>query len=107
MPPLLWIALLVLLLSSTAGAVYVFLRARAFWLTMKSFGPAVDVTVGPLNASLERFTANAEAFGSDTPKLDAALARLRRSLARAAVLRAAVQDVQDTFSRLTADYPRK
>ena len=106
MPPLLWIALLVLLLSSTAGAVYVFLRARAFWLT-KSFGPAVDVTVGPLNASLERFTANAEAFGSDTPKLDAALARLRRSLARAAVLRAAVQDVQDTFSRLTADYPRK
>ncbi len=84
-----------------------FLRARVFWRTLKSFGPAVDVTVDPLNASLERFAATAEAFGSDTPKLDAALARLRRSLARAAVLRAAVQDVQETFGRLTAVYPRK
>ena len=84
-----------------------FLRARVFWRTLKSFGPAVDVTVGPLNASLERLAASSEAFGSDTPKLDAALARLRRSLARAAVLRAAVQDVQDTFSRLSAIYPRK
>ena len=107
MPPLLWIPLLVLLVASTAGAVFVFLRARVFWRTLKSFGPAVDATVGPLNASMERLAASNEAFGSETPKLDAALARLRRSLARAAVLRAAVQDVQDTVGRLTAVYPRK
>ena len=96
-----------LVLASTAGAVYVFLHARRLWRSLKSLGPAVDVTVGPLNASVERLATSAEAFGSDTPKLDAAVARLRRSLARLAVLRAAMQDVQDAFGRLSAVYPRK
>jgi hypothetical protein len=105
--PLLWIAVLVVVFASTAGAVFVFLRVRVLWRALKSLGSAVDVTLGPLNASLEQLTANTEAFGSETPKLEAALARLRGSLARAAVLRAAVQDVQDAFGRLTAVYPRK
>jgi uncharacterized protein YukE len=107
MPLLLLIALSVVIFASTAGAVYVFLRARVLWRTLKSLGSAVDVTVDRLNDSMERLAANAEAFGSETPKLNAALARLRRSLAKAAVLRASLQDVQDAFGRLTAVYPRK
>ena len=102
-----WIAVLVVVFASTAGAVYVFLRVRVLWRTLKSLGSAVDVTLGPLNASMERLAASSEAFGSETPKLDAALTRLRGSLAKAAVLRAAVQDVLDAFGRLTAVYPRK
>jgi hypothetical protein len=107
MPPLLWIALFVLLFASTAGAVYVFLRFRGLWRTLKSLGSATDVTVGGLTGSMERLAANAEAFGAETPKLNASLERLRRSLARAAVLRAALRDAQDAFGRLTAVYPRK
>lgn len=107
MPSLLWIALLVLLVASTAGAVYVFLRARVLWRSLKSFGPVVDVTVDRLNESLDRLSATTETYESGQTKLEASLERLRRSRARLAVLRAAIQDVQDTFGRVAAVYPRK
>jgi len=107
MPAPIWLALLLLLLSSTVGSVFVFLRFRRFWRTFKSFVSTLDGTFQQLNASVERLSGNAEAFGSETPKLEASLARLRRSLARVAVLRAAVQDAQDSLGRLTAVYPRK
>jgi biopolymer transport protein ExbB/TolQ len=107
MPLLLWIALIVLLFVSTVGAVHVFLRLRNFWHTFKSFGSALDVTVRELTGSVERLAGNAGSFESATQRLDPSLERLRRSLARAAVLRAAVQDAQDAFGRLTAVYPRK
>ena len=107
MPPLFWIALFVLLFASTAGAVYVFLRLRGLWRSLKSLGDAVDVTVGGLSGSMEQLAANAEAFGSEAPRLEASLGRLRHSLARLSVLRAALQDAQDAFGRLTAVYPRK
>jgi hypothetical protein len=85
----------------------VFLRFRRFWRTFKSFVSALDGTFQQLTVSLEQLAGNADAFGSTTPKIEVSLAQLRRSLARAAVLRAAVQDVQDSFGRLTAVYPRK
>jgi hypothetical protein len=107
MPLPFWIALFVLLFSLTAGLVYVFLRLRAFWRAFKIFGSAVDGAVLELTGSLERLAESAKGFGSEKPKLDASVERLRRSLARAAVLRAAVQDAQDAFGRLTAVYPRK
>jgi hypothetical protein len=107
MPSPVWIALFVLLLATTVGSVYVFLRVLRFWRTFKIFVSAVDGTFQSLSSSLEQLAGNAESFGSETPKIEASLAQLRRSLARAAVLRAAVQDAQDAFGRLTAVYPRK
>jgi hypothetical protein len=107
MPSPVWIALVLLLLASTVGSVFVFLRFRRFWHTFKSFVSALDGSFQHLTRSLEQLAGNAEAFGSETPKIEASLAQLRRSLARAAVLRAAVQDAQDAFGRLTAVYPRK
>jgi hypothetical protein len=104
---LVWIGLFVLLLALTAGAVHVFLRARSFWRTFKSFSPAMDGTVRQLTISTDRLDASVDAFGAAAPRLDASLERLRGSLARAAVLSAAVQDVRDSFGRLTAFYPRK
>jgi hypothetical protein len=107
MPSLFWISLFVLLFSLTAGSIYLFVRALKLWRTFKTFGSALDGVVRELTGSLERLSANAEAFGSQTPKLKASIDRLRHSLARAAVLRTAVQDAQDAFDRLTAVYPRK
>jgi hypothetical protein len=107
MPPLLWIAVFLLLFFSTVGSVFVFLRLRLFWRTFKSFVSAMEETFQQLTGSLERLSGNAETFGADQPKVEASIARLRRSLARAAVLRAAVQDAQDAFGRFTAVYPRK
>jgi hypothetical protein len=107
MPLLVWVALFVLLFALTVGSVHVFLRLRRFWRTFRSFGSALDGTLRELTASLDRLGHNTESFGSSTPRLEASLAKLRGSLARAAVLRGAVQDVQDSLGRLTAVYPRK
>jgi hypothetical protein len=107
MPLLVWIALLVLLFALTAGSVHVFLRTRRFWRTLKNLGPALDGDMRDLTGSLERLASSAEAMRGGTPQLDLSLERLRRSLARLAVLRAAVQDARDSFGRLAAVYPRK
>jgi|ERR1043166_6709115 hypothetical protein len=107
MPAPVWIALALLLFATTAGAVYVFLRLRRFWRTFKSFSSTMEESVGRLTRSLDRLSDNQASFGAATPKLEASLARLRGSLARTAVLRAAVRDAQDSLGRLTAVYPRK
>ena len=102
-----WISLGVVLVSLMGGALYVFLQVRSLWRAFKRFRSAADGLMRELTGSLERLSTNAEALGSETPRLGAALERLRHSLARAAVLRAAVDDVRDSFGRLTAVYPRK
>jgi hypothetical protein len=48
-----------------------------------------------------------ESSGSATPRLEGSVERLRRSVARLAVLRAALQDSLDSLAWLTAVYPRK
>ena len=107
MPLPVWIALLAVLISLTAGATYVFLRGLRLWRAIKHFNEALEPVMEELNRPLERLEANSEAFGSDAPRLEASLERLRRSLARAAVLGAAINDARDTFGRLAAVYPRK
>jgi hypothetical protein len=44
---------------------------------------------------------------TDTAELDESLGRLRITLARFAVLRAALDEATDAFTRVTAVYPRK
>jgi hypothetical protein len=56
---------------------------------------------------MERLSATMEATESATPRLEASVTRLKRSVARLAVLRAALQDSVDSFAWLTAVYPRK
>jgi hypothetical protein len=107
MPLLVWIGLVVLLFALTAGALYVFLRARLAWRTAKSFVPALDGSVRDLTRSLNRLADNAESIRDGTPRLDASVARLQRSVARLNVLRAAVDDARDSLGRITAVYPRK
>jgi cell shape-determining protein MreC len=104
---LVWIALFVLLFALTVGSVHVFLRFRRFWRTFQSFGSALAGTLRDLTGSVDRLGRNMASFASSTPRLEASLAKLQHSLARVAVLRAAVQDVQDSLGRLTAVYPRK
>ena len=107
MPLPVWIALLAVLISLTAGATYVFLRLLRLWRAFKHFNEALEPVMDELNRPLERLAANSEAFGSDAPRLEASLERLRRSIARAAVLGAALDDARDAFGRLAAVYPRK
>jgi Flp pilus assembly protein TadB len=102
-----WIALFLVLFCLTAGTVFVFLRFRVFWRAFKNLGSALDAIVPELNSSLEKLDASTAAYEAGRPRLDASLQRLRRSLGRAAVLLAAVNDVKEAFAGVTAVLPRK
>ena len=101
------ISLIFLLLSSTAGALYVFLHVRRFLREMKSVRAGMDGPMRDLELSVERLSAKMESAESGAPRLEASVERLRRSVARLTVLRTALQDSIDSFAWLTAVYPRK
>jgi sigma54-dependent transcription regulator len=101
------IALIFLLLASTAGVVYVFLHVRRFFRDVKSVSAAMDGPVRDLERSVERLSTKMESAESTAPKLEASVQRLQRSTARLTVLRTALQDSLDSFAWLTAVYPRK
>ena len=67
----------------------------------------MDGPVRDLERSMDRLSTNMEATESATPRLEASVTRLKRSVARLVVLRAALQDAVDSFAWLTAVYPRK
>ena len=101
------IALVLLLLATTVGAVYVFLHARRFVRDLKSASATMEGPVRNLERSVDRLNANAAAMESATPKLEASVTQLRRSVARLMVLRSAFHDSLDSFAWLRLVYPRK
>jgi hypothetical protein len=102
-----WLCLLFLLISLTLGLIWLFRAAFRLWRDLKTLGRWVDGTMAGLSQALERLAERSAAFGAAFPQLAAANARLGISLARLAVLRAAVRDVQDEVGRVAAVYPRK
>jgi hypothetical protein len=96
-----------LLLVLTAAVIVLFRTVRAFWREVKSFTEEVDRTAIELTVALEGLAERSAGFGTGFPRLEAALARFEASRRRLAVLRAAIQDVQDGVGRVTAVYPRK
>src|SRR5262245_16405467 len=106
MPLSVWIALIFLLLATTVGAVYVFLHARRFFRTAKSVSAEMDGAVRHLERGVDLLNANMEKAESATPRLEASVTRLRRSVARLVVLRAALQESLEPFAWLAAVYPR-
>ena len=107
MPLPVWLCLAFLILVTTTSLISIFRAGLRLWRTFRSFGKAVDGTVAEMTASAERLAAAAAALGSDVPRLDAARERLRVTLARYAVLRTAVNDVQVAIAGVTTFYPRK
>ena len=107
MPFYVWIALAVLVGAIVWAIVHVFAQSRRLWRQFKAFGPALEETVSSVERAADRLGTTSETFGSDLPKLEARLERLRTDLARLAVLRAAVQDARDSFGWILALAPRK
>lgn len=106
-PLLVWLSLAFLIVVSTVCAVSLFRAGFGLWRTLRRFGERVDGTFNGITEAADRLQAASEAAGADLPRLEAAKERLRVSLARVAVLRAAVRDVQEAVAGVTAFYPRK
>jgi hypothetical protein len=105
--PFVWASLALAILLATIGVVVVFRRGLAFWRDLKRVVGALATTLDELNRKTERTATRAETLATIGPRAEPSTARLRTSLARLAVLRAAVRDVQDAAGRVTAVYPRK
>jgi hypothetical protein len=107
MPLTTWLALAFLLAVGIVGIVVTLVRARELWRTSSSvsrvLGRGFD-EVGRRTAALE---ARVGAAGESSAELDAALARLRTSRARAAVLAAALAEARQPLAQVRALVPRK
>jgi hypothetical protein len=106
-PPGVWLSLGVLILALTLGFLWIFRAARQTLRDLRSVRAAVDGTVSGVAAAAERLATTGAAVAADSPRLEAATTRLRRSLARQAVLGAAVHDLEKSISGIAALYPRK
>ncbi|MHB8643952.1 MAG: hypothetical protein ACYDA3_13820 [Gaiellaceae bacterium] len=107
MPLYTWLALLLVIVACVVGLALVAVRGLELWRTFKAFGRALEQAIGAVMSSVERLAASTERASAAPQRLEPVIARLQSDLARAAVLRAAMQDVRDSLGRLTAFYPSK
>jgi hypothetical protein len=101
-----WAALILGAVAGIAALVLLVVRSLDAWRAFRDTRRAVL-------GRLEHFAAQAEAVADklavadDTAELQESLGRLRLSLARLAVLRAAIDEADETFGRVLAVVPRK
>jgi len=88
------------------AAAFLVVRSLQAWRTLKRFRRHLGHSLGDLAASAEHTGVVVDRV-SDQQQLEASLARLRIGLARFNVLRASVDEVNRSLTRITSVYPRK
>jgi hypothetical protein len=104
---LIWAEFLAAAVTGIAALVLLLLRARDAWRELESTRRGLIDGLDGFAAKAETTATRIEAAGDETAGLQESLGRLRVSLARLAVLRAAIDEADDTFRRFTAVLPRK
>ncbi len=99
-------ALIVGVLAGAGALALLGVRALAGWRALKRLRRGVGSGLERL-ADLGEATADKLGAATDTAKLEASVSRLRVDLARLAILRQALDEAQDTFTRLAWIYPSK
>jgi hypothetical protein len=99
-------ALIAGFLAGSAAVAFLAVRALDGWRTLKRFRRGLGRELARL-ADLGEATADKLETATDGAELESSISRLRVGLARLAVLRQALDEVQDTFKRFTLIYPRK
>ena len=103
----LWIALGVAVVVSAAGFVVAIRAGLQAWRAFRGVSRALSGALADLTVRLERFAGRVAATPAHAPNLESSNARLQASLARLAVIRAAVDEAKDAAGRVTVFYPRK
>ena len=99
-------ALFLGLAAVAAAAAVLAVRALRAWRTLKRFRRHLARALADLAATAEHTGVVVDRI-SDQQELESSLARLRVGLARFDVLRAAVDEVTQSLTRVAAVYPRK
>jgi hypothetical protein len=103
----LWIALGIAVVASTAAFVSAVRAGLGAWRDFRGLSRALSAALGDLTARLESFADRTAATPARGAELETSSKRLRVSLARLAVLRSAVDEATDAARRVTVFYPRK
>ena len=101
-----WGSLIVVFLAGVAALALVVVRSRVAWRDVRSTGQDTVRRLDELTVKAEATADRLETAG-DTAELQESVGRLRVSLAKLAVLRNALDDVQDSIGRVAAVVPRK
>jgi hypothetical protein len=99
-------ALIVGFLAGSAGIAFVVVRGLQTWRSFKRLRRGIARELVRL-ADLGEITADKLEAATDTAEVEASVARLRGDLARLSVLRQAIDETQDTFSRFAFAFPPK
>jgi predicted nuclease with TOPRIM domain len=101
-----WGALILAMPAGIGALALLAVRSLQAWRDVKKSRRDIVRRLGDLQAKGEA-TAHKVAAAGDSAEVQESLDRLQVSLARLAVLRAALDDAQVTFGRVTALVPRK
>ena len=101
-----WGSLIAVFLAGIAALALVVVRSRAAWRDVRYTGRDTVRRLDDLTVKAEATADRLETAG-DTAELQESVGRLRVSLAKLAVLRDALDEVQDGVGRVTAVVPRK
>jgi Flp pilus assembly protein TadB len=104
---LFWLSVAAVVVLPAIGIVVVVRRGLALWRDLKRAARAFGAALDDVGRKLESMSTGAEGLSDVTARAEPPADRLRVSLARLAVLRSALRDVQDSVGRVTAVYPRK
>jgi len=99
-------ALILGFLAVSGAAAIVLVRGLRAWRALKRLRRGIARELNRL-ADLGEVTADTLGAATDNAKLEASLSRLRVDLARFAILRRAIDEVDDMFQRVAWVFPRR
>jgi hypothetical protein len=102
-----WLALLFALIVLVAGTAVIVVRTLRTWRVFRAVTGAVGGRLDDILQKAADVEERLEAAGTTAERLDAAVARLRRSTTYGAVLAEALADVRASIGRVQANVPRK
>jgi hypothetical protein len=102
-----WAALILVTVAGVAALTLLVRRSLEAWRAFKDTGATLLRRLDDFTAKAEEVADKVAAADDGTIEVQESLGRLRISLARLAVLREAIGDVDHMFGRVAAEVPRK
>ena len=102
-----WAALIVVAVAGSAALILLVQRSLQVWRAFKDTGGEVLRRLDDFTAKAEEVADRVAAADNGSAEVQESLGRLRVSLARLAVLREAIDEVDHMFGRVAAELPRK
>jgi len=102
-----WAALIIVVVTGIAAFTRLLQQSLKAWRAFKDVGRDVIHRLDDFTARAEQVAERVAAADDGTVEMQESLGRLRVSLARLAVLRDAIDEVDHLFGRVAAELPRK